>query len=139
MPDGTIRKVADRLAFPNGMVITPDNGTLVIAETYGNKLTAFDIASDGSLSKSGLSRGHGLGHRRTWADLPGAYPHGICLDADGAVWYGGVPNKRCVRVAQSLPSREGSDVLQTISLDRGCFSCTLGGVNNATLFMTVND
>lgn len=108
MPDGTIRKVADRLAFPNGMVITPDNGTLVIAETYGNKLTAFDIASDGSLSKSGLSRGHGLGHRRTWADLSGAYPTAFA-------W------------------------MQTIGLDRGCFSCTLGGVNNATLFMTVND
>jgi sugar lactone lactonase YvrE len=110
--------VADGVAFPNGMVVTPDNTTLILAESYGNKLTAFDIAGDGSLSPG-----------RLWADLGGGVPDGICLDADGAVWYGDVPNTRCVRV------REGGEVLQTIELDRGCFACMLGGVGDRTLFM----
>ena len=117
-PNGSARQVADGVAFPNGMVVTPDNSTLILAESYGNRLTAFDIAADGSLS-----------HRRVWADLNGGAPDGICLDAEGAVWYGDVPNKRCVRV------REGGEVLQTISLDRGCFACMLGGVDNRTLLM----
>ena len=117
-PDGSARQVADGVAFPNGMVVTPDNSTLIVAESYGKKLTAFDIAADGSLS-----------NRRMWADLDGGVPDGICLDAENAVWYGDVPNKRCVRV------REGGEVLQTIELDRGCFACALGGANKRTLFM----
>ena len=117
-PDGAVRQVADGVAFPNGMVVTPDNATLILAESYGNRLTAFDIAADGSLA-----------HRRTWADLVGGYPDGICLDAEGAIWYADVPNQRCVRV------REGGAVLQTVDLDRGCFACMLGGVDNQTLFM----
>jgi sugar lactone lactonase YvrE len=117
-PDGSARQVADGVAFPNGMVVTPDNSTLIVAESYGQKLTAFDIAADGSLS-----------NRRVWADLDGGVPDGICLDAENAVWYGDVPNKRCVRV------REGGEVLQTIELDRGCFACALGGANKRTLFM----
>jgi sugar lactone lactonase YvrE len=119
-PDGSARQVANGLAFPNGMVVTPDNSTLIVAESYGNKLTAFDIGADGS-----------LGNRRTWADLDG-YPDGICLDADGAVWFGDVPNQRCVRV------REGGEVLQTIDLDRGCFACMLGGSDGRTLFLIAN-
>jgi sugar lactone lactonase YvrE len=71
------------------MVVTPDNSTLILAESYANRLTAFDIAADG-----------GLSNRRVWADLDGGVPDGICLDADGAVWYGDVPNKRCVRVRE---------------------------------------
>jgi sugar lactone lactonase YvrE len=117
-PDGSARQVADGVAFPNGMVVTPDNATLILAESYGKKLTAFDIATDG-----------GLSHRRVWADLDGGCPDGICLDAANAVWYGDVPNKRCVRV------RAGGAVLQTIDLDRGCFACTLGGADKRTLFM----
>jgi sugar lactone lactonase YvrE len=117
-PDGSVRQVADGVAFPNGMVVTPDNATLILAESYANRLTAFDIAADGSLA-----------HRRVWADLDGGFPDGICLDADGAVWYGDVPNKRCVRV------REGGEVLQTIDLDRGCFACMLGGMDRRTLFL----
>jgi len=117
-PDGSARQVADGIAFPNGMAVTPDNQTLIVAESYARRLTAFDIEEDGSLSK-----------RRVWADLGDGVPDGICLDAEGAVWYGDVPNKRCVRV------REGGEVLQTIDLDRGCFACMLGGVDNRTLFM----
>ena len=117
-PDGAVRRVADGVAFPNGMVVTPDNATLILAESYGNRLTAFDIAADGSLA-----------NRRTWASLDGGYPDGICLDAEGAIWYADVPNRRCVRV------REGGAVLQTVDLDRGCFACMLGGVDNRTLFV----
>jgi sugar lactone lactonase YvrE len=117
-PNGSARQVADGIAFPNGMAVTPDNATLIIAESHGNKLTAFDIAGDGSLT-----------NRRVWADLGRGVPDGICLDADGAVWYADVPNKRCVRV------REGGQVLQTIELDRGCFACILGGTGKRTLFM----
>ena len=117
-PDGSARQVADGIAFGNGMVVTPDNSTLIVAESYGNRLTAFDIADDG-----------GLSNRRVWADLDGGFPDGICLDADGAVWYGDVPNKRCVRV------REGGEVLRTVALDRGCFACMLGGADGTTLFM----
>jgi len=117
-PDGSARQVADGVAFPNGMAVTPDNSTLIVAESYASKLTAFDIAADG-----------GLSNQRVWAGLDGGAPDGICLDAEGAVWYGDVPNKRCVRV------REGGQILHTIELDRGCFACTLGGVDNRTLFM----
>jgi sugar lactone lactonase YvrE len=116
--DGSVQQVADDLAFPNGMAVTPDGSTLIAAESYGSKLTAFDITADGSLM-----------NRRVWAELAGGAPDGICLDAEGAVWYADVPNKRCVRV------REGGKVLQTIELDRGCFACMLGGVDRRTLFM----
>jgi sugar lactone lactonase YvrE len=116
-PDGAARQVADGFAFANGMAVTPDNATLIVAESYGARLTAFDIAADG-----------GLSHRRVWAELDGAHPDGICLDAENAVWYGDVPARRCVRV------REGGTVLQTIELDRGCFACALGGPDRRTLF-----
>ena len=121
-PDGSARQVADGVAFPNGIVVTPDNSTLIVAESYANRLTAFDITADGSLS-----------NRRMWAELGGGVPDGICLDAEGAVWYGDVPNKRCVRV------REGGEVLQTIALDRGCFACMLGGPDGKTLFMVAQE
>ena len=121
-PDGSTRQVADGVAFPNGMVVTPDNATLILAESYGKRLTAFDIAADGSLS-----------NRRVWANLDGGFPDGICLDAENAVWYADVPNKHCMRV------REGGEVLQTIDLDRGCFACMLGGVDNRTLFLMANE
>lgn len=121
-PDGSVQQVATEFAFPNGMAITPDNTTLILAESHGKRLTAFDIASDGSLS-----------HRRVWADLGDGVPDGICLDAEGAVWYADVPNKRCVRV------REGGEVLQTIALDRGCFACILGGAERKTLFLVTRE
>ena len=117
-PDGSSKQVAEGIAFPNGMVITPDTSTLIVADSYGKKLTAFDIANDGGLSK-----------QRVWADLGEGTPDGICIDAEGAVWYADVPNKRCVRV------REGGEVLQMVELDRGCFACMLGGADGKTLFM----
>src|SRR5439155_15104809 len=86
------------------------------------RLSAFDIAADGSLSR-----------RRVWADLGDGVPDGICLDAEGAVWYADVPNKRRLRV------REGGKVLQRIELDRGCFACALGGADRSTLFMMATE
>ena len=117
-PGGSARQVAGGLAFPNGMLVLADGSTLIVAESYGQKLTAFQIAADGSLSRP-----------RVWADLGDGVPDGICLDAEGAIWYADVPNQQCVRV------REGGTVMQTIRLDRGCFSCALGGPDRTTLFM----
>jgi len=117
-PAGAARQVADGVAFPNGMVVTRDDSTLIVAESYGSRLTAFDIATDG-----------GLSNRRVWAELENAAPDGICLDSDGAIWYADVPNKCCVRV------REGGEVLHKIEIDRGCFACALGGPEGSTLFM----
>ena len=88
-PDGSAQLVADGIAFPNGMAVSPDNLTLIVAESYGKRLTAFDIAADG-----------GLLNRRVWADLGDGVPDGICIDADHGVWYSDVPNKRCVRVRE---------------------------------------
>ena len=103
------------------MAVTPDGATLIVAESYGQRLTAFTIAADGGLSR-----------QRVWAGL-GDAPDGICIDAQGDVWYADVPHKRCVRV------REGGEVLQTVELDRGCFSCALGGPDRTTLFMVATN
>jgi len=116
--DGSVHQVAEGFAFPNGMAITSDQTTLIVAESHACHLTAFEIASDGFLT-----------NRRIWADLGAGTPDGICIDAEGAVWYADVPNKRCVRV------REGGQVLETVRVDRGCFACMLGGVDRKTLFI----
>jgi sugar lactone lactonase YvrE len=121
-PESPARQAADGIAFPNGMAVTPDNSTLIVAESYASRLTAFEIAADGSLSS-----------QRVWADLGDGVPDGMCLDTEGAVWYADVPNKRCVRV------REGGEVMQTIELDRGCFACMLGGIEGTTLFMVAQE
>ncbi|BCB87880.1 SMP-30/gluconolactonase/LRE family protein [Phytohabitans suffuscus] len=122
-PDGAVRQVADGFGFPNGMAVTPDGSTLIVAESYAHVLTAFDIAPDG-----------GLSNRRTWAQLgEAAAPDGICVDAEGAVWYADVPNHQCVRV------REGGEVLQVVDTGLGCFSCALGGPDGRTLLMVVAD
>ncbi|HEX2285740.1 MAG TPA: SMP-30/gluconolactonase/LRE family protein [Mycobacterium sp.] len=121
-PDGSARKVADGLDFPNGMVVTPDKSTLIIAESFAGRLTAFDIEDDG-----------GLSNRRVWADLGGpGNGDGICLDAEGAVWTPAQGNA-CARVL------EGGQVLQRIQLDRPCFACMLGGPDRRTLFMMAAD
>lgn len=117
-PDGAVRRVAEGLAFPNGMAVTPDGGTLVVAESYAGRLTAFDIAPDG-----------GLTGRREWAAVPGSAPDGISLDAEGALWFADVPGRCCVRV------REGGEVVQRVDLELGCFSCALGGPDGRTLYL----
>jgi sugar lactone lactonase YvrE len=117
-PDGEVRQVADGFAFANGMVVTPDNKMLILAESYAHRLTAFDIDASGNLS-----------NRRVWADLGSDSPDGVCLDADLAIWYADVGTRRCVRV------RQGGEVVQTVDLDRGCFACMLGGADRRTLFM----
>jgi sugar lactone lactonase YvrE len=118
-PDGAVRQVADDIAFPNGMVVTPDNATLIISESFGRRLTAFDIAADG-----------GLSNRRVWAEDIG--PDGICLDADGAVWTQSGGNS-CIRV------REGGEILDRVDLDRSPFACMLGGPDGRTLFITAQE
>jgi sugar lactone lactonase YvrE len=116
--DGRVRREAGDLAFGNGMAITADGSTLIVAESHGHRLTAFDIGPGG-----------GLSGRRVWADLGDAAPDGICLDAEGACWYADVPHRRCVRVS------EGGRALETIEADRGCFSCMLGGADGRTLYV----
>jgi sugar lactone lactonase YvrE len=121
-PNGTAGQVADGLAFPNGVAITPDERTLIVAESYAERLTAFEIDADG-----------GLRDRRVWAETPGDHPDGICVDAEGALWYADVGNKHCVRVA------EGGEVLDTVTCDRGCFACMLGGADGSTLFIVAQE
>lgn len=117
-PDGDVDVAADEMAFPNGSVITPDGRTLIVAETVAEKITAFDLADDGTLS-----------NRRVWAEVPGTFPDGICLDTDGAVWYADALGAACVRVA------EGGEVLDRIEPGRGCFACMLGGEGRRTLYL----
>ena len=117
-PGGEVTPVADGLAFPNGMAVADDNSTLIVAESYAEQLSAFDIADDGVLT-----------NRRVWAATPGDHPDGICLDNEGAVWYADVGNRHCVRV------REGGDVLATVDLDRGAFACALSRGGAPKLFV----
>jgi sugar lactone lactonase YvrE len=120
-PDGTARQVADGLLFPNGMALTADDATLIVAESHAARLTAFDVAADGSLS-----------NRRVWADLPGGAPDGICVDASGTIWYADVPNRHCRRV------REGGEVLATVGFPDGAFDCALSG-DGRTLYALTAD
>ena len=120
-PDGVVRQVAREIAFPNGMAVTDDNSTLIIAESFAGKLTAFDISEDG-----------GLDNRRTFAEV---LADGICMDAEGAVWtpswYDNGPC--CIRVA------EGGAVLDRVPLGQAGFACALGGPEGRTLFMLSAD
>ncbi len=120
--DGSVTEVADGLAFPNGMAVTADGATLIVGESYAEQLTAFDIGSDGTLSG-----------RRVWAPMPGDHPDGICVDADGAVWYADVGNRHCVRVA------EDGEVLDTVEFDRGAFACVLSREPDPRLFVVGQD
>ena len=121
LPDRSSYQVADDVWFPNGMVVLDDD-TLVVAESHADRLTAWSIQDSGELAD-----------RRVWADLgPGSAPDGICADADGAIWFASVPGQRCTRVA------EGGEVLDTVDVDRGCFSCMLGGDDGRTLFIVAN-
>lgn len=117
-PDGLAAIAADGLSFPNGMAITPDGKTLVVAETFAHRLTAFDRAADGSLPA-----------RRVFANLPGLAPDGICLDAEGAVWAASPTGKAVVRVLA------GGEVTDRIDLGRPAFACMLGGSDRRTLYV----
>jgi len=117
-PDGAARVVADELLFPNGCVISTDGRTLVVAETFGKRLTAFTVADDGTLSD-----------RRIWADLGNASPDGICLDAEGAIWVASPPTGEFLRV------HEGGAVSERIVVDNQAIACALGGGDGHTLFM----
>ena len=117
-PDGQIRIAARGIDFPNGCVVTPDGTTLIMAETLGQRLTAFRIGADGTLSD-----------RRVFAELPRRSPDGICLDADGAIWVADAMRNECVCVA------DGGEVLDVVFTDELCFACALGGPDGRTLFM----
>lgn len=131
-PEGSARVVAEGLAFPNGMVITPDGHTLIVAESHAARLTAFDIEPDGSLS-----------HRRAWAQFedfgnygatPGQItPDGICLDADQAVWVAS-PNTRDV-----LRVQEGAQITDRLPLSTTPLACMLGGEGRQTLFIATTE
>ena len=121
-PDGSTHVAARALRFPNGTVITPDGRTLIIAESLGERLTAFDVDRDGSLL-----------NQRVWASLPGASPDGICLDAQGAVWVADARSPRCIRVA------EGGEILEEVATSQNAYACMLGGDDGRTLFMLTAD
>jgi len=128
-PDGAARDVAGDIEFPNGMVITPDGSTLVVAESFAGRLSAFDIGADGSLSG-----------RRTWAE--GLGPDGLCIDSDGGIWCqtadtfahaGGGPRGAVVRVL------DGGEITHRVETDLPCFSCALGGPEGRHLFLLCNE
>ncbi len=116
-PDGRAEVAAEGLRFPNGAVITPDGGTLVVGETFAARLTAFRIGEDGRLTD-----------RREWARLQGAVPDGICLDAEGAIWVACPVSNQLLRVC------EGGAVTHRIPSDRKAIACMLGGDDGRTLF-----
>jgi sugar lactone lactonase YvrE len=118
-PDGTVSVAADELVFPNGSMITPDGKTLIVGETFASRMTAFDIAADGSLA-----------NRRVWAALPErAVPDGACLDAEGAIWVASPTTNDVIRL------KEGGEVLERIVADQGVFACMLGGEDRRTLYV----
>ena len=116
--DGGARVVAEELMFPNGMVITPDGKTLIVGETFGRRLTAFDIGADGSLA-----------NRRAWAELGDSLPDGICLDAENAIWVA------CPTASEVIRVKQGGEVVERIKVETDAFACMLGGVDGRTLFV----
>jgi sugar lactone lactonase YvrE len=117
-PDGSPRVVADEIVIPNGSVIGPD-GTFIVAESLGRRLTAFDIEQNGDLS-----------NRRVYAECPNRGPDGICLDQDGAVW-AAMPLAR--EFQRIMP---GGEVVDSVSVDdRMAIACALGGPDRKTLFL----
>lgn len=117
-PDGTVHRAAEGLQFPNGAVISADGRTLIVAETMGRRLTAFDRDADGSLHR-----------RRTWASLGRRMPDGICLDATGSVWVANARANECISVSSS------GAIAEVIETSQPCFACMLGGDDGRTLFM----
>ena len=120
-PNGDARVVADNLAFPNGTVITPDDKTLIIAETFAARLTAFDVIDDGSLT-----------NRRVWANLKSLAPDGICLDAEGGVWAAAPGSGRVIRAL------EGGEITHVVKVENDAYACMLGGPDRKTLFVATS-
>lgn len=123
-PDGAVAAGPDELAFPNGTVITPEGTTLIVGESYGRTLAAFE--RDPATGA--------LGQRRVWADLGSGVPDGICLDADGGIWVADPRNSEAFRVV------EGGEVTDRIGVGDGrqAFACMLGGADGTTLFIVTN-
>jgi sugar lactone lactonase YvrE len=121
-PDGKARVVARDLEFPNGTVITPDGKTLVVGESFGAKLTAFDVESDGSLTR-----------RRVWAAVENMVPDGICLDAEGAIWVASPLSEEVLRVC------EGGAVTHRFKPSLRPYACMLGGADRRTLFLVTSE
>jgi sugar lactone lactonase YvrE len=117
-PDGTISVAAEDMHFPNGSVITPDGKTLIVGQSLGADLVAFDIGADGALS-----------NRRVWAPTRPRVPDGICLDAKGGIWIANPIAAECALIV------EGGDVIDVIDTGDNCFACMLGGEDGRTLFM----
>ena len=117
-PEGEARIVAEEMSFPNGSVITADDSTLIVGETFASRLTAFDIEPDGSLA-----------NRRVWAKLNKAVPDGICLDAEGAIWVASPTSSEVLRVL------EGGEVTHRIGVSTQAVACMLGGTDRRTLFI----
>ena len=118
-PDGSARVVADDVLFPNGSVITADGRTLIVAETFAGRLTAFTITDDGSLTE-----------RRLFASLDGAFPDGIALDAEGAVWLASPPSHEVIRVAAT-----GAVLDRIATGEHEAIACALGGSDRRTLYI----
>jgi sugar lactone lactonase YvrE len=116
--DGSVSVAAPDMAFPNGVVLSADGRTLIVAETFAARLTAFDVAADGSLSG-----------RRVFAALPGRSPDGICSDREGAIWVADAASNQCVRV------RDGGEVTDVVTARQRCYACVLGGADGRTLFL----
>ena len=120
-PEGDAQIVADKLAFPNGTVITPDDKTLIVAETFASKLTAFDILDNGLLEG-----------RRVWANLKSLTPDGICLDAEGGIWIASPGSGKVFRVL------EGGEVTHEVKVSTQAYACMLGGRDRGSLFVATS-
>ncbi len=120
-PTGNAQVVADKMAFPNGTIITPDDNTLIVAETFGHKLTAFDILDDGLLNA-----------RRVWANLNSMYPDGICFDAEGGIWFASPGSGKIFRVL------EGGRITHEVQVSSQAYDCMLGGPDRCTLFVATS-
>jgi sugar lactone lactonase YvrE len=117
-PDGDVLQVVPDMDFPNGTVITPDGATLIVGETLSCRLSAFDIANDGTLS-----------NRRVWAQMEFVYNDGMCLDAEGQIWVANAVAPHCLRV------REGGEITAMVETSQISFACMLGGGDRRSLFV----
>jgi sugar lactone lactonase YvrE len=118
-PEGGVSVAADGLWFPNGMVISPDGRTMIVAESAARRLSAFDIAQGGTLANP-----------RVWGQMgPHELPDGICLDAEGAIWVASPPTREVLRM------REGGEILERIEFEQEAIACMLGGPDRSTLFV----